>query len=354
MKITQLAEFNNALKSGTIPSFWYFGGSEEYLKSKCRRALLKKLVVPPEARQTDYTEFEMAFIKADEIEEAVSFFPLIASRRVVVLRGFNPGLFDKAAYDSFSAAVKNLPPSSVFIISDHSDLYGKIRKTDTAYTRSRQIAAIAEKTGVYAEFMVSRYSSDLNKFVFSQLSKYGSRADRDVCELIAQLCDNDMQAISNECAKLGAYASGEAITEETVRQMVPSSVSASAFDLVNAVINGKPKEAVRILTSLVNAGAEPVAVSAAVISTYTELAKASCARAHGASYADALQGYGYTRKNEWKFKRAWSQSSRLRPDYAEECLRLALRADQTLKSSKINKSAVIIRLIADLCLVKAY
>ena len=344
MRIETEVELNKLIKAVNIPNFWLFFGDEEFLKSRYVKTLVAKNLTE-EARQVDYSPFEAPFLVMDELADCLQSFPMMSEYRVAVLTGLAPDAMISEDYDKLATLIQGLPPSSLLIIVTAGDVTEK-------QSRMKKLTALAGKNGA-AIHLTARKKSDLVRFVKSELAKYHADAENFVCYKIIELCRQDMQQIENECAKLGAYASGGIVTQADAEFLINLTLEESVFDLVRCLITKNNQIAVKKLNALLENGAKPLDVIAAVISGFTDLQKAAVAQKNGIPLPQAAKDFGYPEKQFFRLERAWNQANRLRGGYALECLNLALDADRFCKSAKSDYETVLIKLVADLCSVPA-
>ncbi len=73
--------------------------------------------------------------------------------------------------------------------------------------------------------------------------------------LLADMVGNDLWLVSQELDKLGLYALGRPVEEEDVRALVASAREAGVFSMVDAVIEGRFEQAMRLVEQLMEQGA---------------------------------------------------------------------------------------------------
>ncbi|HNX14792.1 MAG TPA: DNA polymerase III subunit delta [Oscillospiraceae bacterium] len=345
MRIESETELNKLIKAQNMPNFWLFFGDEELLKSRYVKTLVSKNLTD-EAKQVDLSPFDAPFLVMDELIGCLQSFPLMSAHRVAVLTGLAPDTLTSEDFETLVAVIQDLSPSSILIISAADGVTEK-------QPRMKKMTSIAEKKGA-AVYLTARKKSDLVRFVKSELAKYNADAENFVCYKIIDFCRQDMQQIENECAKLGAYASGGMVTQDDAEFFINLPFEESVFDLVRCLIGKNNQIAVKKLNILLENGTKPLEAITAIISVYSDLQKAAVAQKNGISLPQATADFGYNEKKQtFRLERAWNQTNRLRSGYAFECLTLALDADRYCKSKKADYETVLVKLVADLCSVPA-
>ncbi len=344
MRIESEVELNKLIKAEKMPNFWLFFGDEGLLKNRYVKTLVAKNLTE-EARQIDFSPFDAPFLVMDELTDCLQSFPLMSAYRVAALTGFSPDAMNAEDYETLISVIKDLSPCTILIIVTADDVTEK-------QARMKKLTTLAEKNGA-AVYLTARKKSDLVRFVKSELAKYNADAENFMCYKIIELCRQDMQQIENECAKLGAYAAGGMVTQADAEFFINLTFEESVFELVRNLTTKNNQVAVKKLNALLENGAKPIEVIAAIVSGFTDLQKAAVAQKNGIPLPQAAKDFGYPEKQLFRFERAWNQANRLRGGYALECLNLALDADKFCKSAKADYETVLVKLVADLCSVPA-
>ncbi|MEB2858587.1 DNA polymerase III subunit delta [Pseudomonas atacamensis] len=100
-------------------------------------------------------------------------------------------------------------------------------------------------------------ANQLPSWIRQRLSQAGLSASQDAVELIAARVEGNLLAAAQEIEKLKLMAEGGQITVETVQAAVADSARFDVFGLTDAVLNGEPAHALRMLEGLRGEGVEP-------------------------------------------------------------------------------------------------
>jgi DNA polymerase-3 subunit delta len=100
-------------------------------------------------------------------------------------------------------------------------------------------------------------SNQLPQWIRQRLSQSGLAATQDAVELIAARVEGNLLAAAQEIEKLKLMAEDGQITVETVQGAVADSARFDVFGLVDAILNGEPAHALRMLEGLRGEGVEP-------------------------------------------------------------------------------------------------
>lgn len=156
----------------------------------------------------------------------------------------------------------------------------------------------------------------------------GLRIDGRAVRLLADLVGNDLWILSSELDKLAAYAAGQPVREEDVRALVSAVRELRVFALVDAVVEGRPTAALKLLRQMLAQGQTPAYVFAMIQRQYRHLAIARemlDAGSSGRRISERLgvSGYGLDRLLE--------QASRYPLSRVRAVFRRLLEADVAIK-----------------------
>jgi DNA polymerase-3 subunit delta len=79
----------------------------------------------------------------------------------------------------------------------------------------------------------------------------------DALRLLADFVGNDLWVLSGELEKLSIFAAGRPVSEDDVRALVSAVRETSIFQLVDAIVEGRPAVAVRLLRQMFEQGGGP-------------------------------------------------------------------------------------------------
>ncbi|MDO8614172.1 MAG: DNA polymerase III subunit delta [Dehalococcoidia bacterium] len=98
------------------------------------------------------------------------------------------------------------------------------------------------------------------------------RLEPGAVRLLAGLIGNDLWLLVNELEKLKTYAAGQTVREADVRALVSRAQEQKGYFLADAVAEGKPAAALRILHELLEDGVHPQPLLSTVAGRYRRLA----------------------------------------------------------------------------------
>ncbi|HVX11669.1 MAG TPA: DNA polymerase III subunit delta [Pirellulales bacterium] len=105
--------------------------------------------------------------------------------------------------------------------------------------------------------------------------RHGARLERDAADSLLEIVGPELGLIDQELAKLAASAQGRPIDSELVQQLVGGWRAKTAWDMLDAAVEGRTGEALLELDRLLLSGENPIAVMGQIGSTLRRFAAAT-------------------------------------------------------------------------------
>ncbi|HWB12951.1 MAG TPA: DNA polymerase III subunit delta [Pirellulales bacterium] len=166
--------------------------------------------------------------------------------------------------------------------------------------------------------------------------RHGARLEHDAAELLVEIIGPELGLIDQELAKLAAAAGGAAIGAQLAQQLVGGWRAKTAWDMLDAAVEGRTSQALVELDRLLLSGENPIAILAQIAATLRRFAAATRLIEHSeaaggrASLRQALELAGV---KPFVMQRTETQLRRLGRQRAGEIYRWLLEADLALKGT---------------------
>lgn len=145
-------------------------------------------------------------------------------------------------WDKLAEAIPNMPDTTLLFLVD-----GSIADSN-ALLRSLRPVTLSQHLQAPTGEALARYVKDLAQHKGSGISPAAIRT-------ITDLVGNDLWTLDRELEKLSLYATGRNIEESDIQELVAQVREASIFNAVDAIIEGRPQVALRLLQRLRQDGA---------------------------------------------------------------------------------------------------
>lgn len=330
------------LKKGVPDPVYYLYGDEDVLKDEAIRALVDR-AVEPGVRDFNFDVRDAAALDAEALHSLLNTPPMLADRRMVVLRAIEQMRKKSKARDELLRYLASPSPSTVLVLVQGG---GEKPETDVS----------AKSTSV----LLDRLPPDrVARWMARRAGELQLTLAPDAAELLIEAVGNDLGAIGQELEKLSLLAagrsatgSGAAVTAEDVAALVGVRHGETVHDLVDATLERQPARAARLVGPVLEqAGMSGVrtvtALGTALIGT--ALARAELDRGTPpARLPAAVKNHLFQARpfglRSWDLEsERWARwATHWSPADLRRALRLALDADRALKSATVTDDRGII------------
>ena len=321
---------SRSLTKGELAPVYYLYGPEDVLKDEAVKAIVDR-ALDPTLRDFNFDQRSAAQLDAEEVHALCNTLPMLADRRVVLLRdieGWNRKTKGRAEFLRYLQR----PSAETIVIM----VQGSAEEAE-----DRELAA-----GAYAVRFDPLPPERARKWLSHQAAKLGVTLEPDAAEHLMRSVGSDLSALTSELAKLASLPAGEPLTAQRVGDLVGVRHGETLWDWREAVLDGQAGRAASLLPSIL---AQPGVSGVKLLTTLgTALVGLGMARAHydrgmrGRSLEAAVlrsllsvRPFGLL-----GYKEEASRWSRWAPRWPSRRIRAALRAardtDQALKNTTIS------------------
>ena len=250
-----LQRLKAALKTGDVGNFYVFFGEEAFLKEHYWRMLEKKLLDGP-AAEFNFHRFNAETLSPQALSEAVDAMPMMAERTLIRVDDVDFFKQAEGAREQYRTIFADLPEYCCIVF-----VYDTM-----AYKQNKTVKKLCKAMDAHVtpiEFK-AQDTSDLTAWIARRFRALGKQIDRQTAEYLIFLCGGLMTGLSQEIAKIGAYAKGEVITQRDIDAVADPVLSAEIFKMTDAVSQSDYNKAAAILGDLLKMQEEPIVILAAL------------------------------------------------------------------------------------------
>jgi len=230
-----MADLEDRIARGDIAPVYLLAGTDPLLYGRVVGALAAALVTPA-TRAFNHDAFEGRQTTATAILTAARTLPMMARRRLVVVRDA-----DALGADGLAALVGYLEapsPETCLVLS--------IAKADGRL----KLVQLAKKKGFLHTLEVPR---NLAGWIAKEATRAGARVTPDAARRLADVIGADLGRLASSLEQLALYVGDERpIQAEDVDELVAETRERSVFELANAVGQGSRERALRAVTRLLD------------------------------------------------------------------------------------------------------
>lgn len=339
------SELARELDSGKIRPVYVIAGEERVLAD---RAVQKLRAVAVDAAP-DFNEERLSAteVKIGRVLDAARMLPMMAKRRVVIVRGLEAwdSKKDDAGEDSAPEAVssRDLPPLDR--LADYAA--NPVASTCLVLVAGkldarRRLVTMAKKGGFFVGCDPLK-DAELAEYAQEAATARGCKLPSNVADHIVAVIGSELALVLDAVERLALHAgAGATITEHDVSEIIVKLRENSVFSLIDAVASRNGKAALSLLDEVFDPRDRGLPLVALLASTIRRLALYDAGIRAGESREAAAKAAG---SNPYFANKLDAQYRALRGVDFAQWLRLLAETDQALKGSKRPPQSVLETLI---------
>ena len=314
-------------------------GEEAYL---CEQFLaeLKKICLPGGEDDFSFRRFDGASMELHALEEAVDAVPFLTDRTLIEVRGYDTNKLGEADAKRFLAITADLPDycTLVLVMDAFYALDGRLKVTKALQKQGRVLCFQGQNSDVLVKWVAKRFAA-LQKRITVQDAEY-----------LILITGGLMNRMIPEIEKVGAFASGEAVTRADIDAVVQKVPDAVVFEMTDLIAERRSDAVMQKLAELLSdKNNDPIALLAAVGNQMRRLYAAKCAQAERLSTADLMElcgvRYDFIARKLQQSARGYSMRR------LERAVELCAETDYAMKRSGTDNAALLkellLRLLAE-------
>lgn len=251
-KKTGLDTYQDFLKDirGGLHPIYYLTGEEVFFHDRALDEINN--LMPSDLKDFNFNLVHGQDGKVDQVIGLCRSYPMMAERRIVVVRDFQ--LLAKGSASSnddggnlndFLPYIERPNPTSLVVFIDEKPI-AKTTKIGKALASSKTVAHF--EFSVTPDYLLADWVSDWATM------KFQAKIESHAAQLLVQFVGGDLLLLSNEIQKLATAKKGENITEKDVRDLVGFTKEYTVFELKDAIINRRTHDALVIAEHMINTG----------------------------------------------------------------------------------------------------
>jgi DNA polymerase III subunit delta len=278
------SDFNRKLQGGQIAPLYLFEGSERYLRDRALKKLLEA-AVDESARDFNFARISVAQGNLDDALALARQFPMISTRRMVVVTGFE-SITDDKQLDALKDYLRAPAETTALVF------------TSDALDNRRNIATMLRKACEVVSFDPLDEREAAPEWIRDYVARAGRFIEPQAAAYLVGMVGVDLMRLSTELDKLINYAGEKGrIGNPEIDELVLNSREHSNFELTDAVLDGDRRRALSLLDRIyANASERPETLSllilGAIASNYRKMLAAKELMRRNAPNAEVAKAVG--------------------------------------------------------------
>jgi len=318
------------------PTFYVFHGSDSLTRQEKIAELCQRLSSEGMA-ELNIVRLDGGKTTLEEVRQACTALPFLASRRLVIITGLLSRLNRKgdAFLEGLLALLPRLPETTRLILAEEEAL------NDHPVVK---LAQQHERGYVYCFEPPS--ASALPAWIEKRARHHGGEIEPAAARRLAESVGTDLRLLDQEILKLIAYAgAGRAVTVADVEKLVPYVKEAVIFDLVDALGQRDGRHAAATLQQLLDEGKEADYILFMVVRHFRLLTQVKALKNAGENSASIA---ARLRLHTFPARKLYEQANNFTTEQLEQVHRQLLKTDVQVKSGELSSEMALDLLVAGL------
>ncbi len=330
-------DIKTAVKNNSYSRAYYFYGKDAVAVEKYTKALSARLVSKDDETYNLHT-FDGKNLDIELLADSCEALPMFAEYVCCVVSDLNAETLTADQLNTVIDIVANLPESTVLIF-----FYTSVDVTDGKKyptTKNKKLMDAVSKNGSVCNFAL-KTPDTLSKEIMAAVSKAGCGISRDAARFLAEQCSCNTMLISNEVAKLTAFAQGNEITMDIIRQLSPRQIETTTFDLAKAIMRMDRKTAMRLFNDLVEEKIEPIVILYTITGNMLDMYRARTAMSVRKGPQDVKDDFGYAKNVAFRVDNAFRDVQKISMPHLRMCINTLAETDALIKSSRTSPQVLL-------------
>lgn len=334
MGIVQPDSFDTGIRNGSVAPVYFLFGDEEFLIEEALERLLAA-TVDESTRSFNFDQFHGSETGLRDVVERAESYPMMAERRVVVLRDLERAIGSRKGDDGsgFLAYLKSpLDTTTLILTASNANFLGRGKaKPKAPYNDIIEAAVSVNYKKVY--------DRELPNWVNARINAKRKKISPEAVALLVGYVGASLRTLHNEIEKLFTFVEDRTeIGVDDVRAVVGASKTWNVFELQKTIGERKLENAVEIAERMLRAGEPPQLIITMVTRYFTILWRLLEVRTRHRDQKAAAREVGISPFFISEYFAALNRYSLHAIGNAFESL---LSADIALKSSRIAPSLIM-------------
>ena len=239
----------------------------------------------------------------------------------------------RAGWMQLAEAIPQMPDTTLLILVDGDVADG-----------NSLLRALADHCRVHKQSAPT--GQGLNQWVKRSVEDKGGSITPPAIQAITEMIGNDLWTLDREIEKLALFATGREIAEADVRALVPYAQEANIFAAVDAIMDGRPGNALRLLAQLMQEGREPLYIIAMIERQLRLIALARDLTERGVVQPELGRRMGAN--SDFVVRKTLAQARRMTLPEISRKYRRAVESDLAIKQGRLDPEVSLELLVADL------
>ncbi len=339
-------DIDRHLKAGKPSLVYFIFGDDTYAKQRAVDKLRIGLM-PELMPDLNFNHFIGSRDSIRAIGEVVSQYPMLDSRRLVLMEDFDIEKLSASDMTELTAIISDLSGTSILVIWQN-DVSAGVRSSNV-----EKLINLCRKFG--SVFKADKPSpNEMARMLCDMAEQKDAKISMTEAVYMVRRCGNDLMLLGSELEKLSLFAGRKSITKDMIDLVCPPSLDADVYKISRNIIWGNIDEALRVTNGLFAQKTKPFEILAKLSQNFVDLYRAKCAVNSGKNGDVLLENFpnDYSKRKSFRADNAIRDQRGYSQTQLRRCVELLTDTHLSITGGRNDKRTCIEQLIVRLCYVK--
>ncbi len=318
---------------------YYFVSGDGYLAQQALRETARCVL----NGETEQTVLDEAAPDIESVIMAAGTISFFGTRRVVLMPNLEPSAYSEKDFADFCDALSSAE-NAVFLMSS---VYPIEWNKPRIPKHMKQLMDLCKKLGC-VEDIAKLTGAALRENLAQRAASQGAVLPDAAARALVDRSGEDPALLANEVDKLCALAGYQTVSPAMVAQLGTPNLEADVFDMVKLVTVKNSAAACDKLQQLLKLRQEPIAIAAALNSSYVDMYRVKLGAAYKQGYEAVHKDFGY-RGSPYRLKHVQDNARRYTLPQLKASLKVLDVLDKDLKGSPVDAGIQLETALCCLC-----
>ncbi len=336
-------DFIKEVKKELPSNLFFLYGDEKYLITKACNTLLNHIT----DLDSNLLRIRGEDLNLNSLEDMIESIPFMVQLKGIIIKDCDIEKLNKADLDKLIKLISDIPEYTLLIFS-HSTLKLDSKKM----TKHKKLFKEIEKYGVTCEFKLLE-KTDIKRALCKYATNQDVVLDMSLADMLIERTTFEYNLLLNELDKCIHFAKSRGsihIEHDDILSCTTASVTVSIYDLSKSILGGNYDKANEILQDLIYTRVEPIIIVSTLAGAFCDLYRAKCALDCGVSPKQVQEDFKYSANRLFVVNNSFTNARKYSHVQIRSCIEVLYETDIKLKSSRMDSTLLLEKMLASICL----
>jgi len=323
----------------------YILGQDNYQSAQKVMELKAKFLKEVDSAGTNLITLDSTTTKPDYFMQVINSAPFLAKKKMVIFKNFVNDCKNNEILEAIDEIIKKDDTNDILVFWESESIKkGKKGKVKTNLNDKIRLKLANIKLKFEFEPLTN---IQVENWIKKKATELSLKLDQNQVQLIASKIGNDLWQLENELIKLSNFSQNKAISNSDISLLIKSNADADIWKLIDAILNNKPKLAIKLISDQLQMGTNELLLLSMIINQFKILLEISqILNVHQNLKSDYIAQM--LKIHPFVAKKLLALAQNYKTTNIIRIFRLLLLADLKIKSSTLKPKLVLEQLVLNI------